>query len=171
MAVIRPMHLGEEHVLQEIEVLAGEQFREVGLPEVADDGPASVQTLADYAAGGRSWVVLDLADLPVGYVLVDVVDGCAHIEQLSVRPDHQGEGLGRALLDHVHGWAGERGLSAITLTTFVEVSWNAPLYRHLGFQELPEDEIGPELRAVQDGEIAHGLDPTKRICMRAELHS
>lgn len=171
MAVIRPAHLGEEHVLQEIEVLAGEQFREIGLPEVAEHEPASARTLADYAGKGRSWVVLDAADLPVGYVLVDIVDGCAHIEQVSVRPDHQGKGLGRALLNHVHGWAGERGLSAITLTTFVEVPWNAPLYRHLGFHELSEHEIGPELRAVQDGEMAHGLDPTKRICMRAELHS
>lgn len=150
-------------------MLAGEQFREAGFPEVADDEPHSIQTLATYARDGRSWVALDPANLPVGYVLVDIVDGCAHVEQVSVRPDHQGEGLGKALLGQVHGWARDRGLSAITLTTFVDVSWNAPLYRRLGFRELSEGEIGPELRAVRAEETAHGLDPTRRTCMRADL--
>ena len=42
----------------------------------------------------------------------------------------------------------EREPPAITLTTFTTVLWNAPLYTHLGFASIPEDEIGPELRAV-----------------------
>jgi hypothetical protein len=60
-------------------------------------------------------------------------------------------------------------LSAITLTTFKDVPWNAPLYRHLGFRTLRDDEIGPELRALRDEETAHGLDAAKRVCMRSEL--
>jgi hypothetical protein len=43
-AVIRPTRPEEGSVLREIECLAGERFREVGLPEVADDEPASVET-------------------------------------------------------------------------------------------------------------------------------
>jgi hypothetical protein len=86
-AVIRPARPEEGSRLREIECLAGERFR-VGLPEVADDEPASVETLARYAEDGRSWVAVDHMDLPIGYVLVDVVDGCAHIEQVSVLPNH-----------------------------------------------------------------------------------
>ena len=156
-------------MLQEIERLAGERFRDAGLPAVADDEPASVEELARYAADGRSWVAEDALGQPVGYVLVDRVDGCAHIEQVSVRPDQQGTGIGRALLAHVRGWAVGRGLSAITLTTFTDIPWNAPLYRHLGFRDLTEAEIGPELRRLRDEETAHGLDPAKRVCMRAEI--
>jgi GNAT superfamily N-acetyltransferase len=170
MAVaIRPTRVADAPALREVERLAGEQFRQVGLPFVAEDEPAPAETLAGYATAGRSWVVVDDAGVPVGYVLVDVVDRCAHVEQLSVRPDHQGKGYGRALMERVRGWAVERRLSAITLTTFLEVPWNAPLYRHLGFRDLFEDEIGPQLLERRAVEAAHGLDPTMRVCMRAEL--
>jgi predicted N-acetyltransferase YhbS len=46
----------------------------------------------------RCWVAVDDAAGPVGYVLVDPVDGNAHVEQMSVRPDHQDSGIGRALI-------------------------------------------------------------------------
>lgn len=168
-AAIRSALPADGPLLQEIERLAGERFRDAGLPAVADDEPATVEELARYAAHGRSWVAEDARGLPVGYVLVDVVDGCAHIEQVSVRPDQQGTGIGRALIDKVGAWAAGRGLAAITLTTFTDVPWNAPLYRHLGFRALAEAEIGPELRQIRDEETAHGLDPAKRVCMRAEV--
>ena len=57
----------------------------------------------------------------------------------------------------------------VTLTTFVDVPWNGPLYAHLGFTVMSEAEIGPELRSIQDGEAAHGLDPARRVCMRLDL--
>jgi hypothetical protein len=77
--------------------------------------------------------------------------------------------VGRALIDRVGGWAVERGMPAITLTTFSGVPRNAPLYRHLGFRDLTEAEIGPQLRSVRDEETAHGLDPATRTCMRLDL--
>lgn len=52
-------------------------------------------------------------DFPIGYVLVDVVDGCAHVEQVSVLPNHQGAGVSRELLRRVRAWAADSGLSAI----------------------------------------------------------
>jgi GNAT superfamily N-acetyltransferase len=155
--------------LREIELRAGERFREVGLPEVADDEPASLDALARYARDGRSWVAVDAGDVPVGYALVDVIDGCAHIEQVSVRPDHQGTGVGRALVEQVRSWTLVEGRPAVTLTTFRDVTWNAPLYRHLGFRELADDEIGPEMRALVAGEAAHGLDLAPRVCMRLDV--
>lgn len=163
---IRPARPDDGGALRRIERLAGVRFREVGRPEVADDEPAPIEVLTRYADEGRSWVAVDEEDVPVGYVLVDVVDGCAHVEQLSVRPDHQGAGVGRALLERVRVWAVDAGLSAITLTTFTDDPWNAPLYRHLGFVDMAEAEVGSELRAVRDHETALGLDPTTRVCMR-----
>jgi GNAT superfamily N-acetyltransferase len=169
MIAIRPASSEDGVTLQEIERLAGERFREMGLDKVADDEPLSLETLAAYAADGRSWVAIDRGDTRIGYVVVEVVDGCGHVEQVSVLPDHQGEGVGRALLDRVCEWATEKGLGAITLTTFTDVPWNRSLYEHLGFQVLTEADIGPELQAVRQAETAHGLDPTTRVCMRLEL--
>lgn len=155
--------------LRAIERQAGERFREVGLDWIADDEPPSTEVLAAYANAGRAWVALDQAGAPMGYVIVDVVDGCAHVEQITVRPDHQGSGVGRSLLDRVRGWATESDKPALTLTTFADVPWNRPLYEHLGFRVLAEAEIGPELRAVRDRETSHGLDPAGRVCMRLDL--
>jgi GNAT superfamily N-acetyltransferase len=167
--VIRAATSHDAPVLQEIELLAGERFRAVGMPEIADDEPLSLETLAAYSRAGRSWVALGGAGTPVGYLVADVVDGAAHVEQVSVRPDHQGAGLGRALIDEVRAWALASGMTAVTLSTFREVPWNAPLYEHLGFRVLADHELGPELRALRDAETAHGLDPAGRVCMRLDL--
>src|SRR5664280_2284311 len=91
------------------------------------------------------------------------------VQELNVRPDHQGQGVGRALLDRVRVWATATGRSSISLTTFAEVPWNRPHYERLGFRVFAEEEIGPELRAVREVETAHGLDPAIRVCMRLDL--
>jgi GNAT superfamily N-acetyltransferase len=166
---IRPANTDDGPALQDIERRAGARFREIGMPEVADDEPASVEKLADYAREGRAWVAIDASGPPVGYVLVDVLDGCAHVEQVSVLPEQQGKGVGRALLDHVKAWGTGEGHRAVTLSTFSDVPWNRPLYEHLGFRVLAEDDIGPGLRAVRDEETRHGLDPTTRVCMKLSL--
>jgi GNAT superfamily N-acetyltransferase len=167
--LIRAARPEDGTALREIERLAGERFREFGLPGVANAEPPSIATLAAYARAGRSWVAVEGGVTVVGYVLVDIIDAQAHIEQISVLPDHQGTGVGRALIERVGQWAGGDGRSALTLTTFATIPWNAPLYAHLGFVALPEDAIGPELRALRLTEAAHGLDPTQRVCMRLAL--
>ena len=167
---IRPSRRDDGPALQEIERLAGVRFRDVGLPHIADAEPESLEALAVYAAGRRSWVAVDGDDRPIGYVIVDEVDGNAHIEQISVRPDRQGTGIGRVLVDQVRAWAAANQRPAITLTTFSDVPWNRPLYEHLGFTVLAEDGIGPELRAVREHEATLGLDPALRVCMRSAVH-
>ena len=165
MVVIRLSRAEDGPVLREIERLAGEAFRHVGLDSIADDEPASLEVLAAYATAGWAWTACDADGTPVGYLLVDLVDDAVHIEQISVRPDHQGVGVGRALIETARRWSQARGSPALTLTTFAQVPWNAPLYEHLGFRVLSEHEIGPGLRALRDAETARGLDPTIRVCM------
>ena len=155
--------------LREIERGAGERFRDVALATIADAEPASVEELARYADAGRSWVAVDGAGVPIGYVLVDEVDGNAHVEQMSVHPSFQGRGVGRALLERVGGWAVATGCPALTLTTYADVPWNAPLYEHLGFRVLDAHEVGPELAAVREAEKAAGLDIAERVCMRRDV--
>jgi GNAT superfamily N-acetyltransferase len=166
---IRAAATADGPALRAIERAAGARFRDVGMAEIADDEPMSVEELAGYAAAGRSWVAVGDDGGAAGYVLVDVVDGNAHVEQVSVHPDHQGRGVGRALLEHVRSWAEGRGMPALTLTTFEDVPWNAPLYRHLGFVDLAPPEIGPELAALVVAEAAHGLGPLGRTSLRLDV--
>jgi GNAT superfamily N-acetyltransferase len=158
-------------VLVEIERAAGEPFRSLGMDVVADDDPGSVETLAPYAAGGRALVAANAADRPVGYLLLDVVDGAAHIEQVSVHPDQARRGIGRALIEGAATWARSHGLRALTLTTYTEVPWNGPYYERLGFSYLTADEETAGLRAIRARERAAGLDAWPRACMRLTLRS
>jgi ribosomal protein S18 acetylase RimI-like enzyme len=157
--------------LQEIERDAGLRFREVGLDGVAEDEPLSKDIFVGYALAERAWCAVDDDDEPLGYVLVDDVDGESHIAQISVHPDHQGTGVGRALVGQVEARARRAGQSGVTLTTYAEVPWNRPLYEHLGFVVVADDEAGPELRAIRAAEIDSGLDPAPRVCMRLPLGS
>jgi GNAT superfamily N-acetyltransferase len=166
MIHIRPSRLSDSLTLREIERSAGEMFREVGMDSVADDEPLSEAELAEYVMGARSWVAIDGSDQPVAYVLVDEVDGNAHVAQISVLPESQGHGVGRALLQRVRAWAIASNCPAITLTTFSEVPWNRPLYEHLGFVVLSEEQVGPELQSVIRDESESGLDPATRVSMR-----
>lgn len=118
--------------IREIEQSAGGRFRAIGMESVAEDEPLSEAELAAYAIGARSWVAVDAADHPVGYVLVDEVDGNAHVAQISVVPESLGQGIGRALLDRVRTWAIAANFPAITLTTFNEVPWNRRCTSTLG---------------------------------------
>ncbi|HYA69538.1 MAG TPA: GNAT family N-acetyltransferase, partial [Acidimicrobiales bacterium] len=108
-------------------------------------------------------------DDPVGYLLVARVDGAAHVDQVTVRSDHQGRGVGGALIAQAIAWARAQKVTAVTLTTFSDVPWNRPLYEHLGFRVLTDDEIGPELRAVQRDEANKGFGPVGRVAMRLDF--
>ncbi|EST37093.1 hypothetical protein N566_14855, partial [Streptomycetaceae bacterium MP113-05] len=99
---------GAEHDLPQlraVETAAGEAFRAVGMDAVADDAPPSLAELlrflrADGLLVAREPAVGGTADgRPVAYVLLEPVDGCLHIEQVSVHPDRSRRGIGRALLD------------------------------------------------------------------------
>ncbi|QKT04933.1 ribosomal protein S18-alanine N-acetyltransferase [Ectothiorhodospiraceae bacterium 2226] len=73
---------------------------------------------------------------PVGYGIMSVAAGEAHILNLCVDPQHQRQGIGRRLLEHLLARA--RGSRA--QVTFLEVRKSnrsaVELYRGLGFKEI-----------------------------------
>jgi GNAT superfamily N-acetyltransferase len=105
----------------------------------------------------------------VAYLIGELIDGSAHVEQVSVHPAAAGRGIGRALIDELAEWGHAQGAEAITLTTFVEVAWNGPYYERCGFRYLADDELTPGLVAIRSAEAAHGLDRWPRAAMRREL--
>ena len=166
---IRAARVDDGPMQQLIEIAAGKRFEEVDMPDIAGDESPSLTSLSQYANEGRAWTAVDEEDCPRGYVLVSIVDGQAHIDQVSVSPEVQGQGIGRALIDQVAQWALGGGLTAITLTTFELVPWNGPLYERLGFRVLNDTEIGPDLQVLREHEGALGLDLKLRVCMRRDL--
>ncbi|MEU1468201.1 GNAT family N-acetyltransferase [Streptomyces sp. NPDC005761] len=166
---IRPARRSDLPLLQDIERAAGEPFRALGMSWVADDDPPPLDLLDGYRAAGRAWVSAGPDDRPLGYLIADPVDGAAHIEQVSVHPSAARCGLGSALIDHVASWAVPEGLTALTLTTFSHVPWNAPYYARLGFRVLTESGLTDGLRRIRAAEAEHGLDRRPRVCMRRDV--
>lgn len=166
---IRAARLDDLAALIEIERAAGEAFRSLGMDMVADDDPGSVEELRPYADGGRAFVSVDAHDRPVGYVLLDVVDGAAHVEQVSVHPTRARQGVGRALIERAASWAAAHDLRELTLTTYVDVPWNGPYYERLGFRYLALEEETPGLRAIRTHEKMLGLDAWPRASMSRSL--
>jgi GNAT superfamily N-acetyltransferase len=165
LAVIRLARADDLPHLREIERAAGSGFIDLDMSAVADHDPPPLEVLSGYQRDGRAWVAVDEADHPVAYLLIDVVDAAAHVEQVSVHPSHAGHRLGSALIDTAARWAAQHHLESLTLTTFAEVPWNAPYYARLGFHVLAEQELTDGLRRIREHEAAVGLDRWRRVAM------
>ncbi|GAB2837004.1 GNAT family N-acetyltransferase [Actinocorallia aurea] len=138
-----------------IEASGDALFAAVGIVFAA--APTVIEGLA-----GRARVLV-VGEPVAGFAAVTEVDGLPYLEQISVRADQVGRGLGSELLRAVIAEA-EGGL---TLLTFRDVPWNGPWYRRFGFVELPPEEFGPELREHWRAEITAGLHALgPRLAMR-----
>ncbi|GAA2251722.1 MULTISPECIES: GNAT family N-acetyltransferase [Kitasatospora] len=163
--IIRLARIDDLPLLQDIERAAGEPFHSVGMPEIAEDEPPSIEELARYQRAGLAWVSADADDHPVAYLIAEPVDGNLHVEQVSVHPEHGRRGIGRELLEHLAGHAAAHRMPALTLTTFLRVPWNAPYYERCGFRTMDPATLPPGLREIRRLEAEHGLDHWPRVCM------
>ena len=86
---------------------------------------------ADYPA----WV-LDDGGVIVGYVLMSIAAGEAHILNVCVAPEHQGRGLGRKLVRSIMHVARGRGAERVFLEVRPSNVGAIALYHDEGFNEI-----------------------------------
>ncbi len=166
MLEIRPASLSEFSLLPELEADADQAFGDLAVPLPYGDFPPP-GTAQDYA---DAFHIMVAGRPPVGFVQLEIVDGQAHLEQLAVSPAFSRQGIGRALVTAARAWAQEAGFSAMTLTTFAQVPFNAPFYASCGFVELPQGEWGPELAQIRAAQIRMGMDSFgPRVAMHITL--
>ena len=118
------------------------------------------------ASSDHATTVLVTGDPPVGFASVEIVDGVAHLAQLSVLP-------WRPVRVSAPRWSvpsatGRRPrLPGGDADDVPDVPWNGPFYARLGFRTL--DELTPGLAAIRDHEKAIGDDDFgPRIAMRKD---
>ena len=168
---IRLARAADLDALLEIERAAAALFTPYGLGALYDD----VLTLDEEVLGAfeadRLWVAADGADRPVGFAYGIVVDGQSHLEEIDVHPAHGRRGLGAALVEAVCDRARRDGDAFVTLTTMLDVPFNAPFYEKLGFRVIAESAIAPGLRAIIESERARGFPVDRRVAMRKDLRA
>lgn len=169
---IRPTTRTDVPLLPAVELAAAESFRAApGLAWIADSGEHKPETVhARHVEAGTSWVA-EAGGRPVGFLAAQVAGDELHVWELAVEPAHQGRGLGRRLIEAAVAHARDRGLAAVTLSTFTDVPWNAPFYQRLGFLRITEPAGHPRLAAILASEVDQGLPGERRCAMRMALPS
>lgn len=156
--MLRPATPEDAYLLPAIERSAAQAF--LCLPSlawIAEHTVLSAVEHLEFVAAGLEWVVVDEQARPVGFVCATAFDRALHIEELAVAREQQGQGLGRQLIAAVQRHAEAQGFDALTLTTFVEVPWNAPFYERLGFEVVEEAALSDMLRRQLTYEVSRGL--------------
>jgi ribosomal protein S18 acetylase RimI-like enzyme len=147
-------------LLDEIGDRADTVFRTAGydLPDIPLESDDIAAAKAVFVAGRP----------PVGFVMIEEVDGLAHIAEIAVIPKWMRQGIGNRLLERACEWARTNDYPAVTLITFADVPWNGPYYAARGFVEVTE--LSPGLAALRERERELGLDAAgRRVVMRRAL--
>jgi ribosomal protein S18 acetylase RimI-like enzyme len=166
---IRPACLQDAALLPVIEKSAAQLFKtESGLEWLADSDTLSESILICLISLGTVWIAQTEAGQVIGFICTEEFDEELHIWELSVHADFQRKGIGKRLIQEAYKHASSLGLSALTLTTFSDVSWNAPWYAQLGFQ-IVSTSAEQRLRQLLDAEVKHGLPASRQVAMRLSV--
>lgn len=153
--------------LAAIERAAATIFPPGSIPDAIRDDAVPEELHREGMEKGDLFIAADALNRPVGYALMRFVDTLALLAQLDVHPDHGKQGLGTALIRHAAERARTLGFTALYLTTFTHVPWNAPFYTKLGFAALLPEKLPPAIRLILHAERAAGL--ANRTAMRLAL--
>ena len=114
----------------------------------------------------RFLVARDAAGL-AGCVLVELRAGDGYFGMLSVAPDRQKSGVGRALIAAAEAFCAERARTTMTLIVVNLRLELPPLYRRLGYRETGT-EPWPESERERTSQPCHFIVMTKPIGTAAE---
>lgn len=107
---------------------------------VYNETPASLR--ASVAAQGWQPLLAELDGEPVGCVRISWADPeRINLWRLGVRPDMQGRGIGRQIIDAVERWAAAWGRPWVTLGALEASPANRALYERLGYVEFGRKEM------------------------------
>ena len=166
---VRPLRAADLKHIAAIEDSGAPQFR-------AAFGPDLHPVLSEPADSGwerdskPGWLLVAARDgePPVGFVHVLELDGHAHLEQLSVRPEAQRQGVGTDLVRAAMREARRDGHRRLSLCTYRDLAFNGPFYAALGFEEVTD--LLPFQQRLREHEAEIGLDVDgPRIVMSVAL--
>ena len=75
----------------------------------------------------------------IAYTFLCDVHSDYPIVGIGIRDDYQGEGIGKALMNHLLGVAREQGRKGLRLTVYEDNVRALRLYSHLGFEKVRTD--------------------------------
>src|SRR5262245_50518589 len=129
---LRKARIEDAAAMPRLEQSAGELFRTLpDLGWLADGDNLEEARYRELVAGGWCWVGEEDEDRVWAFLAAEPMEEELHICELGVALDRQRLGIGRALIQAAIAAATRHGFTAITLTTFADVAWNAPFYERV----------------------------------------
>jgi GNAT superfamily N-acetyltransferase len=128
--MIRPAQVDEAQQVRDVVLAAYQHY----VPII---GRPPAPMLDDYASrivAGQVWVLVR-EDALAGVLVLEDGPDCFLLDNIAVRPDRQGLGLGRMLLNFAEAEAARRGWSAVTLYTNALMHKNIEIYAGRGYIE------------------------------------
>lgn len=123
---------------------------------LADESPEQV---AGYIDDGDLFVLEDPSGLALGITLVLYEnDATAELKAIAVRPDRQGQGVGKRMLQRVLAGLRERGIRRALVATGTSSLAPLALYQKLGFRlfRIDRDFFTPE-RGYPEEIVENGI--------------
>ena len=145
--ILRPLAEDEVETVRTTEKAARIRYRALGGPFArAAEGPAIA--LERFVEGET--IVAELLEKPAGFVLSQPLDGLLYVTNAAVNPEAAGLGIGRLLMIGAEHRARQLKVAGLSRATFRIPPWNGPWFRRQGYSPIPEERIGPGLRAILD---------------------
>ncbi len=162
--LVRSGREGDSRRCSAIEAACAAMFADSPHPETAGDAPIPEAAFRDAAWTGRL-LVGELDGEVAGFLIWEMERDSLHVCEIDVHPSRQRRGVARALIAALAGKALASDRDALTLTTWSDVSWNAPAYARLGFEILKPEDWTPECRADSRALAREGSDVSARVGM------
>ena len=90
---------------------------------------------------GETVFVAEVGGAPAGYVAVELLEVSARVDQLFVSPEHEGEGVGKRLLEYAEGYAISQGADTLQVVVEDENRRARDFYRGRGFVSVGENVL------------------------------
>jgi ribosomal protein S18 acetylase RimI-like enzyme len=102
----------------------------------------------------REVTVVEAQEGIVAVIVLGVEEEGFTIDNIAVDPSHQGEGLGRGLLEFAEREARRRGFDTIHLYTHERMTENRALYGRIGYHEYDRRREGGLARVFMKKQLA-----------------
>ena len=149
---------------------ADRRYLDTRLHEFAVTSGIPADVAQRYAAEDRLLVAV-IGGEPVAFIgwHTEVEPTVLGISQVSVLTAFGRQGIGTQLIETVMLRARAEGYRSVVLATQIDVPWNEPWYRRLGFEAVQPDDWTDWMRAGAADQESDGIDWTDRVWMTRDL--
>jgi ribosomal protein S18 acetylase RimI-like enzyme len=138
--MIRLANVEDAHLIQQIMVLAFEEYRDMDVPSSALN--ETISSIEESLKNGSEKALLCFRDgVPLGSVRFKTDTNSLYFFRLSVCPEARGRGIAKSMLSWLENYAKEQGKTEIWCRVRMSIPQNIQLYQSIGYMICKEEIV------------------------------